>query len=288
MSLSALSSSNASNEGGGLGAGDFDLLRKLLVDKAGIVLEPSQEYLADARLPPVARQHGMGGIGEIIAALRTGRNRELEIDVVDAFTTNETSFFRDSHPFDDFVKVVMPELIASRSPTSTIRIWCGACSSGQEPYTLAMLFNEHFPELVAARRIRILATDLSRTMVARTNEGRYSQFEVNRGLPAPLMIKYFDQVGRDWQAKPQLRDMIEAKECNLLERWPMVSKSDIVFLRNVLIYFSAETKTTILERIRTEVLAPDGYLFLGSSETTLNLPTQLKAMRFDRGQCYRP
>ena len=198
MSLSALSSSNASNEGGGLGAGDFDLLRKLLVDKAGIVLEPSQEYLADARLPPVARQHGMGGIGEIIAALRTGRNRELEIDVVDAFTTNETSFFRDSHPFDDFVKVVMPELIASRSPTSTIRIWCGACSSGQEPYTLAMLFNEHFPELVAARRIRILATDLSRTMVARTNEGRYSQFEVNRGLPAPF--KFFSYA--DTTAKP--------------------------------------------------------------------------------------
>ena len=182
----------------------------------------------------------------------------------------------------------MPELLANRNPAATIRIWCGACSSGQEPYTLAMLFNEHFPELVAARRVRILATDLSRTMVARSNEGRYSQFEVNRGLPAPMLIKYFDQVGRDWQAKPELRDMVEAKECNLLERWPMVPKSDIVFLRNVLIYFSAETKTTILERIRTEVLNPDGYLFLGSSETTLNLPTHLKAMRFDRGQCYRP
>lgn len=288
MSLSALSSANTAKQESSLGAGDFDLLRKLLVDKAGIVLEPTQEYLAEARLPPVARQHGMAEITEIIAALRTGRNRELEIDVVDAFTTNETSFFRDSHPFEDFIKVVMPELMGSRSSASTIRIWCGASSSGQEPYTLAMLFNEHFPELVQQRRIKILATDLSRTMVGRTNEGRYSQFEVNRGLPAPMLIKYFDQVGRDWQAKPALRDMIEAKECNLLEGWPMVPRSDIVFLRNVLIYFSPETKTTILERIRTEVLHPDGFLFLGSSETTLNLPTQLKAQRFDRGQCYRP
>lgn len=288
MSLSALSTNTSAGNDNGLASGDFDLLRKLLLDKAGIVLEPSQEYLAEARLPPVARQHGMQAITEIIAALRTGRSRELEIDVVDAFTTNETSFFRDSHPFDDFVKVVMPELLAARGPASTIRIWCGACSSGQEPYTLAMLLSEHFPELVASRRIRILATDLSRTMVARTNEGRYSQFEVNRGLPAPMLVKYFDQAGRDWQAKPALRDMIEAKECNLLEAWPMVPKSDIVFLRNVLIYFSAETKTTILERIRTEVLQNDGYLFLGSSETTLNLATHLKAMRFDRGQCYRP
>ena len=124
--------------------------------------------------------------------------------------------------------------------------------------------------------------------LAMASHPKQGTFEVNRGLPAPMLIKYFDQVGRDWQAKPELRDMVEAKECNLLERWPMVPQSDIVFLRNVLIYLSAETKTTILERIRTEVLHPDGYLFLGSSETTLNLPTHLKAMRFDRGQCYRP
>ncbi len=288
MSLSALSSTNKADASSGLAPGDFDMLRKLLVEKAGIVLEASQEYLAEARLPPVARQHGMDDISEIITTLRRGRSAELEIDVIDAFTTNETSFFRDSHPFDDFVNVVMPELLDNRTPASPIRIWCGASSSGQEPFTLAMLFNEKFPELVAQRRIKILATDLSRTMVARTNEGRYSQFEVNRGLPAPLLIKYFDQVGRDWQAKPQLRDMIEAKECNLLEAWPMVPRCDIVFLRNVLIYFSAETKTEILERIRAEVLPPDGYLFLGSSETTLNLQTDLKAMRFDRGHCYRP
>jgi chemotaxis protein methyltransferase CheR len=230
----------------------------------------------------------MSDISEIIAALRNARDKELEIDVIDAFTTNETSFFRDSHPFEDFVNIVMPELLAKRPPTASIRIWCGASSSGQEPYTLAMIFAENFPELVAQHRIKILATDLSRTMVARTQEGRYSQFEVNRGLPAPMLIKYFDQVGRDWQAKPELRNMIDAKECNLLEPWPMVPRSDIVFLRNVLIYFSAETKTDILERIRTKVLHPDGYLFLGSSETTLNLQTELKAMRFDRGQCYRP
>ena len=288
MSLSALSSTSKTDDAAGLAPGDFDLLRKLLVDQAGIVLERSQEYLAEARLPPVARQHGMSDISEIIAALRNARDKELEIDVIDAFTTNETSFFRDSHPFEDFVNIVMPELLANRPPTASIRIWCGASSSGQEPYTLAMIFAENFPELVAQHRIKILATDLSRTMVARTQEGRYSQFEVNRGLPAPMLIKYFDQVGRDWQAKPELRNMIDAKECNLLEPWPMVPRSDIVFLRNVLIYFSAETKTDILERIRTKVLRPDGYLFLGSSETTLNLQTELKAMRFDRGQCYRP
>ena len=288
MSLSALSSTATAGSESELAPGDFDLLRRLLLDRAGIVLEASQEYLADARLPPVARQHGMAGIGDIITAIRSGRHRELEIDVVDAFTTNETSFFRDSHPFDDFVRVVMPELLAQRAPTATIRIWCGACSSGQEPYTLAMLLSEHFPDLVSSRRIKILATDISRTMVARTNEGRYSQFEVNRGLPAPMLVKYFEQSGRDWQAKPELRDMIDAKECNLLEPWPMVPTCDIVFLRNVLIYFSTDTKTDILERIRTKALQPDGYLFLGSSETTLNLATHLKAMRFARGQCYRP
>ncbi len=267
---------------------DFEYLQDLLRRKAGIELAERQIYLAETRLPPVARAYQMASISEVIAKLKAGTNRELETDVVDAFTTNETSFFRDHHPFEDLTRHIIPELLKNRSATDQITIWCAASSSGQEPYTLAMILAETFPELVTSRRARIIATDLSRTMVSRTEEGRYTQLEVNRGLPAKLLLKYFDQAGRDWVAKPQLRNMIQTRTINLLEDWPGVPRSDIVMLRNVLIYFSTETRVDILRRIGSNVLKPDGFLFLGSSETVLRVGIPFKTRRFDGGSCCEP
>ncbi len=271
-----------------ISSADFAFLQALLKQKAGIELAERQDYLVESRLPPVARQYDLPDPASIIAKLRGAGDRELEIDVIDAFTTNETSFFRDHHPFDDLTNTIIPEILENRRPTEQLTIWCGASSSGQEPYTLAMILSEAFPDLVARRGARIVATDLSRTMVGRVKEGRYSQLEVNRGLPAKLLLKYFEQEGRDWVARPELRGMIDAKILNLLEPWPSIPRSDLVLLRNVLIYFDTDTRRGILTRIAKEVLKPDGYLLLGSSETILNLNVPYKTRRFDRGSCYRP
>lgn len=267
---------------------DFAFLQALLKRVAGIELAERQDYLVDSRLPPVARAHELPDASSIIAKLRHGIDTELKTDVVDAFTTNETSFFRDHHPFADLTEHVIPEILAARGPADRLTIWCAACSSGQEPYTLAMILSETFPELIDSKRVRIVATDLSRTMVSRVKEGRYSQLEVNRGLPAPLLLKYFEQEGRDWIARPELRDMIETRTINLLEDWPGIPRCDLVMLRNVLIYFADDTRREILTRIAHDVLKPDGSLFLGSSETVLNLNVSFETRRFDRGSCYRP
>ena len=184
-------------------------------------------------------------------------------------TTHETSFFRDLNPFEALRLTVIPKLIAMRGQTRTLNIWCAACSSGQEPYTIAMLLRENFPAL-ATWNVRLIATDLSEQILDRVREGIFTQAEVNRGLPAPLLVKYFKKVGLKWQLKDDLRRLVQFSEMNLIEAWPTMPRMDLVFLRNVLIYFSGETKRTILEKV-ARLLAPDGYLFLGGAETTLNL-----------------
>ena len=267
---------------------EFSFLQSLLKRKAGIEIAERQSYLIDARLPPVVRAHGLDGPPAVIAALRRGTDAELETDVIDAFTTNETSFFRDHHPFEDLTNEIIPELLDKRGPSGRLTIWCGAASSGQEPYTLAMILSETFPELVTQRRVKILATDLSRTMVQRIRDGRYSQLEVNRGLPAKMLLKYFEQDGRDWVASSDLRSMVDADVLNLLEPWPQVPPADLVLLRNVLIYFDNDTRRTILNRIASDVLRPDGYLLLGSSETLHTLDVPYTTRRFERGSCYQP
>jgi chemotaxis protein methyltransferase CheR len=267
---------------------DFAYLQVLVRDRSAIELEVGQEYLVDSRLRPVARQHDLADLATLVRSLRASMSPTLEADVIDAMTTNETSFFRDRHPFDDLTETIIPEIMAKKGAGEPLTIWSGASSSGQEPYTLAILLNENFPTLVQQRMFRIVATDLSPTMVKRTAEGRYSQFEVNRGLPAPFLLTYFEQEGRDWVVRSDLADMIEAKELNLLDEWSAVPRCDLVLLRNVLIYFSQETKHMILEKIRTEILRPDGYLLLGSSETTLNINDNYAIHRFERGSCYRP
>jgi chemotaxis protein methyltransferase CheR len=267
---------------------DFVLIREFVRRHSGIQVEPGQEYLVDSRLSPLARRFGLGGVGAIAEQLRGPATLELKRSVIDAMTTNETSFFRDKHPFEALSQEIIPSLMARRGPAEPVTIWCAASSSGQEVYSLAIMLSENFSELVGRRRVRIIATDLSPTMVARTREGRYSQFEINRGLAAPLLVTYFDQQRRDWVARDQLRSMIDSRELNLLASWPSIPRCDIVLMRNVLIYFSLETKQHLLRRVRADVLRPDGYLFLGASETTINIDASYTKETHGRAVYYRP
>jgi chemotaxis protein methyltransferase CheR len=248
---------------------DFDVIRKLLLERSAIVLESGKQYLVETRLAPLVRQMKLQSIGELIAQLRTQPGNGLCRQVVEAMVTTETSFFRDHHPFEALRKVVLPDLICRRRDERRLHIWCAACSSGQEPYTLALLIREHFPEL-DGWKISLLASDLSREVLARAREGRFNQIEVNRGLPAALLVKYFEQHGTDWQLKPALRGMVDFREINLARPWPALPPMDLVLIRNVMIYFDVDTKKAILGRL-ARLLRPDGYLLLGGAETTFNL-----------------
>ncbi|MEZ5235416.1 MAG: protein-glutamate O-methyltransferase CheR [Acidimicrobiia bacterium] len=263
---------------------EFDVVRKMIYDRAAIVLEPGKEYLVEARLGPLARADGCT-INQLIARLRSGTERSLSDRVVEALTTNETAFFRDVKPFETLKTTVLPEVIARKSASRQLNIWCAASSSGQEPYTIAMTLKEHFPQLVNWQ-VRILCTDISVEMVNRTKMGRYSQLEVGRGLPAPMLLKYFNRVGLEWEAAPELKRWLEVRQMNLAAPWAALGKQDVVFCRNVLIYFDIETKRTILRRIR-DLISPDGYLFLGAAETTRGLDDQFESMHIGSGGCYR-
>lgn len=264
---------------------DFDYIRELVRRGSAIVLEATKEYLVEARLGPLARKEGLGSLAELVARLRAEQNGPLQRKVIDAMTTNETLFFRDVHPFEALRKTVLPELIAARGPSRHLRIWSAACSTGQEPYTIAMTLRESFPEL-AAWKLDIFATDLSGEVLAKARAGTYGQIEVNRGLPAKLMIKYFTKQGVDWQVNEDLRKMVDFREMNLAETWPMMQPYDVVFLRNVLIYFDVETKKSILGRVR-RLLRPDGYLFLGAAETTMNLDDGFERVQIEKSGAYR-
>jgi chemotaxis protein methyltransferase CheR len=248
---------------------DFDLIRKWLHEHSAILLDADKRYLVESRLAPVRRQRNLNSLAELIAHLRFQPEKELCRQVVEAMVTTESSFFRDHHPFEALRKVVIPDLINRRRNERRLNIWCAASSYGQEPYSIALLFREHFPEL-AGWKLSLLATDLSREVLARAREGRYNQVEVNRGLPAALLVKYFEQHGTDWQLKPAVRSMVEFDEINLARPWPTLPPMDVVLIRNVMIYFDVETKKTILGRL-ARLLRPDGYLILGGAETTINL-----------------
>ena len=266
-------------------APEFDYIRKLIQKSAGIVLEDGKEYLVEARFGPIVREHKLDSISALVRKLQANGLDPLHKKVVEAMTTNETSFFRDQHPFDALKKTVIPDLIAKRAMTKTLSIWCAASSSGQEPYTIAMTLFESIPA-IRDWQIKFTATDLSKAMVDRCKSGRYSQLEVNRGLPAPLMVKYFRKDGLEWEIDPKLRSMVEFREMNLLEAWPKFPPVDIVFIRNVLIYFDSSTKKEIFRRIRG-VIRPDGYLFLGGAETPMNLDDAFVRLPFDRTGCYQ-
>lgn len=269
----------------GVNPADFEFLRGFVREHSAIQLEPGKEYLADCRLTPVAQSMGLKEIGELVTLLRNRPDEPLRQRVIEAMTTNETSFFRDIHPFETLRTVVIPQLIAARAAERNLTIWCAASSSGQEPHTIAMLLREHFPQL-SSWKVRIVATDVSREMLRRTNNGIYTQLEVNRGLPARLLVRFFDKHGADWQIKKELRDMIEPRELNLARPWAGLPLFDVVFIRNVLIYFDQATKVNILSRV-CERMRPDGYLFMGGAETTMGMDLKLKRESLGPSWCYR-
>ena len=266
-------------------AAEFDYIRRLVLEQSAIVLEEDKEYLAESRLTPLARREGFNSITSLVGKLAANKVDGLHRKVVEAMTTNETSFFRDFHPFETLRKAVLPELMLKRASSRELNIWSAACSSGQEPYSLALLLQEYFPGL-SLWNVRIRATELSAAMLARARGGRYSQLEVNRGLPAALLVKYFRQEGSDWQIKEELRGRIDFQIMNLAEQWPFLPPMDLILMRNVLIYFGVDTKKQILRKVRS-MLRPDGLLFLGGAETTFNLDDAFERVQFERTICYR-
>lgn len=250
-------------------AEDYAFVANLLRERCALVLEPGKEYLIKARLTPVAQRNRLDSIPLLISRLRSERNNGLATEVVEAMVTTETSFFRDIHPFETLKKTVLPELIERRRPQRQLNIWCAASSSGQEPYSIALLIKEHFPQL-ASWHVNISATDISQEMLQRSRAGRYSQIEVNRGLPTPLLLKWFRQEGVHWQLDEQIRSMVSFSHLNLAMPWPVMPAWDLIFLRNVMIYFDIAVKKQILGHV-ARVLGQDGYLLLGGSETTLSL-----------------
>jgi chemotaxis protein methyltransferase CheR len=267
-------------------AQDFTFLTGLVRDQSGIVLDAGKEYLIETRLMPVANAAGLKSLSELANSLRKSPKGMLADKVVDAMTTNETTFFRDFFPFEDIRKTVLPDLMRNRSAVKELNIWCAAASSGQEPYSLAMLILENFPSLATDWKLNFIATDISREMLDRCQKGAYSQLEVNRGLPAALLARYFTHSGSSWILSDRVRKLVQFKPLNLIDGYPPHSQVDLVLIRNVLIYFDVETKKKILGKIR-KVLKPDGYLFLGGSESTMNLDENFTRQQFDKAGCYR-
>lgn len=268
-----------------LTAPDFDFIRSFVYNRAAIVLEQGKEYLVESRLGPLAQREGYSSLQQLIAAMRSDRNLvALQTKAVDALTTNETYFFRDQHPFDALQKHVLPNLIAQRARDRQLRIWSAACSTGQEPYTLAMIIREHFPEL-SSWKIEIIATDLSTAVLERAKSAIYSQLEVSRGLPAAYLTKYFKPQGDTWHLQPEIKAMVEFRSLNLVGSWGMMPPLDLVFLRNVMIYFDTETKKAILKKLRSCML-PHGALILGSAETTMNLDSVWTASQYGYATAY--
>jgi chemotaxis protein methyltransferase CheR len=263
----------------------FDFVRDLVYRESAIVLAPGKEYLVEARLLPIARRLGLPDVAALVESVRSRPDPEGIRRIVEALTTNETSWFRDGDPFTALASTVLPALQAARGPGERFQIWSAACSSGQEPYTIAMLLEDALPG--ASQRVAITATDLSREMVERTRAGRFSQLEVNRGLPAAMLVRHFTRVGAEWEVAPILRRMITASECNLAAPLPRMGPFDVVYLRNVLIYFDLTTKQAILRRVR-ELMRPDGWLFLGAAETTLGVDDSWERVVVGRSSAYRP
>lgn len=268
-----------------LSADNFAWIARLVREACGLVLEPGKEYLVTSRLTPISQRHGFARLDQFINELREGRVQSLNSEVMEAMVTTETSFFRDVHPFESLQKSILPELIASRRATRQLNIWCAASSSGQEPYSLAILLREHFPEL-RDWRIQLWATDISAAMLERAQAGIYSPVEINRGLSEPLRAKWFRQEGNSWQVDERLRSMITFVRMNLIQPWPSMPLWDLVLLRNVMIYFDNQAKMLILDRM-IRALAADGYLLLGGAETTLNLNDSFARIETHRTGFYR-
>ena len=260
---------------------DFNFISKLVKERSGLVLTKDKLYLLESRLMPVARKRGMKGLEELVAAIRGRREEAFIREVTEAMTTNESFFFRDIKPFDLFRGTILPQLLESRAAKKSFRIWCAAASSGQEPYTLAITLKEEAARL-AGWRHEIVATDISTEMLAKAKAGLYSQFEVQRGLPIQLLLKYFKKQDDLWQVDASLRAMVKYREFNLLHDLKGLGSFDVVFCRNVLIYFDQPTKTRVLDQISRQ-MPEDGVLFLGGAETVLGISDKFKPVAGQRG-----
>ncbi len=258
----------------------FDYISSLVKERSGIVLTREKEYLLESRLEPVARRHGMQSVDDVAEALRRSPQGLLATDVIEAMTTNETFFFRDRTPFDLFKDEMLPYMKTARSKEKKLRIWCAAASMGQEPYSISMLLKED--PAMASWRTEILGTDISNEALEKAKAGLYSQFEVQRGLPVQLLVKYFKQHGDMWQLDSGIRAMVQYKNFNLLNSFAVHGRFDIVFCRNVLIYFDQPTKKDILERIAKQ-MPDDGFLVLGAAETVIGITDAFKSVPGKRG-----
>jgi chemotaxis protein methyltransferase CheR len=264
---------------------DYVFIQKLVERHAAIMLAPGQEYLVISRLEPLARESGLADLAALVTRLRREPYGTLHSNVVEAMTTNETSFFRDIHPFQTLKRTILPELIARPRASRALRLWSAACSTGQEPYSLAMLVRDT-PGL-SGWNVRITATDLSRAALARAQLGTYSALDLGRGRPPPLLNQCFDRQGDGFRVKPELRAMIDWRQMNLAESFPPLPAFDVVFLRNVLIYFSAATCTTILKNVHGS-MSRHGYLLLGTTENMLGLSTGFESIMVGKTMVYRP
>ena len=263
---------------------EYDYLRKLLKERSGLDLSVDKQYLVESRLLPLARRTGLSGIDELVEKMKGG-SEAVTTDVVEAMTTNETFFFRDKVPFDHLRETVLPAMLQARSNRKSLRIWSAASSTGQEPYSIAMCLKER-AALFAGWRIEIVATDLSQEVLEKSKAGIYSQFEVQRGLPIQLLVKYFTQTGELWQLSADIRSMVQHRQLNLLQDFSNLGKFDVIFCRNVLIYFDQEMKAAIFERI-AKAIEPDGILMLGAAESVVGISDAFKPYP-DRRGLYQP
>jgi chemotaxis protein methyltransferase CheR len=263
---------------------DYEFLRKLLREHSGLDLSSDKQYLVESRLIPLARRVGLSGIAELVQKMKGGSDA-LTSDVVEAMTTNETFFFRDKIPFDHLRETILPALLQARANRRSLRIWCAASSTGQEPYSIAMCLKQ-FGLALAGWRVEILATDLSQGVLEKSRAGIFSQFEVQRGLPIQMLVKHFTQVGELWQLNADIRAMVQHRQLNLLQDFSHLGTFDVIFCRNVLIYFDPETKVGMFDRL-AKVLEPDGLLALGAAESVVGISEAFKACPERRG-FYRP
>jgi len=263
---------------------DYDFLRRLLKQRSGLDLSADKQYLVESRLVPLARRAGLSGIPDLVQKIK-GSAEALIRDVVEAMTTNETFFFRDKLPFDHLRGTILPALLSARASRKSLRIWSAACSTGQEPYSIAMCLKEMGAAL-GGWRIEIVGTDLSQEVLEKSKAGIYSQFEVQRGLPIQLLVKYFTQNGDLWQINPDIRAMVQHRQLNLLQDFSHLGRFDVIFCRNVLIYFDQDTKLSIFERL-AKMMEPDGMLMLGAAETVVGMTDAFKPYP-DRRGLYQP
>jgi chemotaxis protein methyltransferase CheR len=262
---------------------DYEFLRKFLKERSGLDLSSDKQYLVESRLIPLARRVDLPGIADLVARLKGGSD-SLTAAVVEAMTTNETFFFRDRIPFDHLRETIFPALAQARANRRALRIWCAAASTGQEPYSIAMSVKE-FAGLTGWR-VEIVATDLSQAVLEKAKAGIFSQFEVQRGLPIQMLVKYFTQTGELWQLNADIRAMVQHRQLNLLQDFSHLGMFDVIFCRNVLIYFAHDTKVGIFDRL-ARVLEPDGVLALGAAESVVGISDAFKPYPDKRG-LYRP